>query len=64
MSVINVYKKEYNEHGIAVLRTTCPACKREYTITPYPKDLLLYNRCTAPDCVSYDPARDIEHLFV
>ncbi len=52
-----------NEYGTTVGHYLCEKCGNEYTVCPNPKpenDWKWDKGCTAPDCASYDPARDFD----
>ena len=54
-----------NEYGVAVSVHVCEYCGSEFTVTPAVSDDSLENwrGCLAPDCESYDPARDVDAML-
>lgn len=50
-----------NEYGTPVSIHHCQACGDTFTVCPPSADFGAV--CLAPDCVSYDPARDAEIYF-
>lgn len=54
---------EQNEYGCWRSVHWCATCGDRFTITP-PNDLATFGpNCLAPECPSYDPARDVEVFF-
>jgi len=54
---------EQNEYGTKLSRHKCDVCNEEFTLCPAMpegKD----DTCGAPECASYDQARDAEVLFM
>ena len=60
---IALYQREANEYGTDTMRTTCPDCKQEFTVTPYPENPKNWAKCMDTTCASYDPSRDCEWMF-
>lgn len=52
-----------NEYGIPVAHFLCDRCGVYYSIAPAPTDETGWNVCSVKPCASYDPARDLDHLF-
>ena len=63
VSSIALYQRENNEYGTDTMRSTCPDCKREFTVTPFPAKPKDWAKCLGVDCKSYDPARDCDDRF-
>lgn len=54
------------EDNIPTTVFECGYCRQEFSICPAVGDdrLDLFEGCTAPGCESYDPARDIDIVFM
>lgn len=52
-----------NEYGVAVAHFRCVTCGVEFSVTPAPASDKGWENCTAPECLSYDPDRDIDKWF-
>lgn len=54
-----------NEYGTPVTKYRCEACGEIFTVCPAPTPSEDHNwdGCTAPECSSYDPDRDIDKWF-
>jgi len=52
-----------NQYGTKVYVTHCMTCGREFSVCPYPEDVSGWQHCLDKHCKSYDPARDVDHLF-
>lgn len=59
-------KESKNEYGTPISVFKCDFCGQEFTVCPAikPEDRKSWNGCGAPDCESYDPARDVSRYFV
>ncbi len=54
-----------NEYGTSVSHHKCDACGDIFTVCPAGDvDSLDWDNCMALDCVSYDPDRDADILFM
>lgn len=51
-----------NEHGVLVSEHVCDTCSEPFTVCPGVKNDGWEN-CMAPGCPSFDPNRDVDHLF-
>lgn len=54
-----------NEYGTPVAEYRCENCGELFTVCPMPaaNEDEYWNGCTAPNCASYDPTRDIDKWF-
>ncbi len=54
-----------NEHGTPVVEYRCGECGETFTVCPAPSlaEDAHWAGSTAPECASYDPARDIDKWF-
>lgn len=53
-----------NEYGTPVEEHTCSECGDPFTVCPAAVRMPAWGGCLAPECPSYDPARDAEVLFM
>lgn len=59
-------RDDINEHGTKITVFLCSYCGSEYSVCPAVPDNKLDRwdgACTAPDCESYDPARDVDAML-
>lgn len=64
----------HNEHGTPVADFTCKTCGSTFTVTggvpegKNPEEQAQWaegwQNCLGPECPSYDPNRDVDHLFL
>jgi heterodisulfide reductase subunit A-like polyferredoxin len=52
----------FNEYGTPISVHVCTACGKTFTVCP-PASANFGDDCLAPECSSYDPARDAEVFF-
>lgn len=54
-----------NEHGTPVVEYRCETCGETFTVCPAPDPIedINWTGCLAPNCGSYDPARDADKWF-
>lgn len=54
-----------NEYGTPVTKYKCETCDGVFTVcpAPTPDNDKYWQGCTAPECGSYDPNRDIDKWF-
>lgn len=56
-------RDDRNEYATPIRVYLCDSCGREFSVCPAPRSDLNWSNCLAPDCSSYDPARDVDGLF-
>lgn len=53
-----------NESGIDISRYQCESCGGVFTVCSVSRDHDNWVNCLSEDCVSYDPSRDADVIFM